>query len=420
MNSIEKLEILQNSDFFNRLPKDVLEDVVESLTVETFEVNSQIIIQGEIGKDMYIITEGEVNVLKDSIALTKLGPYKIFGELALLTSAPRTATIETISKTVLLCYRQDDFYRQLGQKSEFSRSIIGLLTERLNQQNKKTIQSLSDKEEELTEMVMQKTIELHKANDELKNINSQLEVMVEQRTLSLQKTNERLLSAMQELDTFIYKASHDLKGPLSSLEGLAILGKRESQDEKIAIYFDKFINKTQDMEKVLSNLQTVNAIYKSNPKLIEVNPVSIFKDIFSVFSSKNGDFQANLKCNIDYISILSDIEILKAVFVSIIENCFSFVNSNHKYLNIKADFEIDNDNCKITITDNGIGINQAILKNVFNMFYRGSEISKGSGMGLYIAQKAIEKLSGNINIESLEGIFTTVKIELPQILEPSL
>ena len=67
----------------------------------------------------------------------------------------------------------------------------------------------------------------------------------------------------------------------------------------------------------------------------------------------------------------------------------------------------------IRISDNGEGIPSNELPKIFDMFYRGSESSQGSGLGLYIVKNAVNKLSGHIYVTSEEGMGTTFTVELP-------
>ena len=80
--------------------------------------------------------------------------------------------------------------------------------------------------------------------------------------------------------------------------------------------------------------------------------------------------------------------------------------------------EVHTDNGKacITFEDNGIGIYDELQSKVFDMFFRASEISKGSGIGLYIVKNAIEKLGGKIRLESTVGVGTTFYIEIPNLI----
>jgi signal transduction histidine kinase len=69
----------------------------------------------------------------------------------------------------------------------------------------------------------------------------------------------------------------------------------------------------------------------------------------------------------------------------------------------------------ITIEDNGVGIKKEYQSKIFNMFFRASENSFGSGLGLYIARQAVERLGGEIKVDSKLGIGTTFTINLPSL-----
>ena len=68
----------------------------------------------------------------------------------------------------------------------------------------------------------------------------------------------------------------------------------------------------------------------------------------------------------------------------------------------------------IKVEDNGQGIAKEYHSRIFDMFYRANEMSKGSGLGLYIVKEALMKLSGSIQLDSTPGIGTTITIKLPQ------
>ena len=83
------------------------------------------------------------------------------------------------------------------------------------------------------------------------------------------------------------------------------------------------------------------------------------------------------------------------------------------FLKIKID--VSEENAKIEFKDNGIGIKNEYLDKIFNMFYRATERSQGSGLGMYIVKQAVEKLNGKITISSDYGEGTKIKVLLPNM-----
>ena len=86
---------------------------------------------------------------------------------------------------------------------------------------------------------------------------------------------------------------------------------------------------------------------------------------------------------------------------------------------IKVSTESVDNHCVLTIEDNGIGIGAEHLNKIFEMFYRGTDVSGGSGLGLYIVKETIAKLQGTISVDSEEKKGTIFKITLPNQPEPS-
>jgi signal transduction histidine kinase len=75
--------------------------------------------------------------------------------------------------------------------------------------------------------------------------------------------------------------------------------------------------------------------------------------------------------------------------------------------------EIRNESVEIVLTDNGIGVDESVIHRLFDMFFKGTELSKGNGLGLYIVQKSVQALDGKIEVESELGSFTKFTVNLP-------
>lgn len=84
---------------------------------------------------------------------------------------------------------------------------------------------------------------------------------------------------------------------------------------------------------------------------------------------------------------------------------------------MKIDIDVLKTEVNITVEDNGIGIAKEYLSKIFDMFYRATEKSDGSGLGMYFVKQSIDKLEGFTNVESEEGVGTVFKISLPNQLK---
>jgi signal transduction histidine kinase len=101
------------------------------------------------------------------------------------------------------------------------------------------------------------------------------------------------------------------------------------------------------------------------------------------------------------------------IIENLVENAIQFAKEVKPTLNLYA---IDSGNgIMIQVTDNGIGIQSEFHQNVFDMFFRATEKSKGNGLGLYLVKKAVDKLNGTIKLESAFGQGTVIQVYLPSL-----
>ncbi len=226
------------------------------------------------------------------------------------------------------------------------------------------------------------------------------------------KTEKELLETNQELDTFFYKASHDLKGPLASVMGIVNLARMENKDNVIDNYFGMIETSIKRLDRTLMDLIELAQTRKGSSKLSEVNVKSFIEEI--LYSLKNlPDYnRINFEIKIDHeIEVVVDKVLLLSVFQNLIHNAINYCNKENPWIMIRV---ISSGNgIEMNIADNGKGIPEKIKNRVFEMFYRGHPDSSGSGLGLYIVKNALEKMKGKISFESREGNGTSFTVYIP-------
>src|SRR5690606_6812527 len=109
--------------------------------------------------------------------------------------------------------------------------------------------------------------------------------------------------------------------------------------------------------------------------------------------------------------LTSDYLRLKIILSNLISNALKYRNVNVQS-HVEITFRKEADKHVITIEDNGIGISHENQTRIFEMFYRGTQQSTGSGLGLYIVKETVEKLGGSITVESEPGSFTRFIVTL--------
>ncbi len=230
----------------------------------------------------------------------------------------------------------------------------------------------------------------------------ELEERVKERTIDLQLSN-------QELDTFLYHASHDIRRPIATLLGLERVS-RLSEGDASKHLFDCVAQTASDMDSMLSKLQMA---YTINRPIEDFSWVS-FHWIINEAATKFNEAFLHLK--IDFIheqkiqtpSLLSP-SLLTIIFSNLIENAILFRKEKDNAF-IRITSSQSDDLVIVTIEDNGIGIEKEYLEKVFDLYFRGTERSKGNGIGLYLVKKAVTILNGTIEVISQFEVGTTFKI----------
>jgi len=276
-----------------------------------------------------------------------------------------------------------------------------------NQEIHEQHHQLSLQNHQITETQQQ----LEEMNEELQVFNHQLEEMVSERTEKMRTATEALQIAKDELDLFMYRVSHDFRGPLATLVGLANIGRSETADNHAHLFFDKTEVTAQKMGKMLDKLLMVNLISHKDLRKTQIDFDILIQGIIGKISPQN----ENLKVDVSFSdkTFISDIEVIEIALINMLENAFQFQKMESNLHKVKVILEKQDGFVKITVEDNGVGIPKEYQQRMFEMFFRASESSQGNGLGLYIVKKAVEKLNGEIVVESEVNNFSRFIIMLP-------
>lgn len=226
------------------------------------------------------------------------------------------------------------------------------------------------------------------------------------------KTERELLETNQELDTFFYKASHDLKGPLASVMGIVNLARLEMQNELIDKYFGMIETSVKRLDRTLMDLIELARTRKGSSKLSEINLKSIIEEIMNSLKHVPDFNRINFEIKIDHnLEIVADKVLIHSVFQNLIHNAINYCNHQSPW--VKISVVSKSNGIEFEVADNGKGIPDQIKSRVFEMFYRGHPDSTGSGLGLFIVKNALEKMKGSINVESTMDHGTIFTVFIP-------
>jgi PAS domain S-box-containing protein len=220
-----------------------------------------------------------------------------------------------------------------------------------------------------------------------------------------------------ELDSFVYRASHDLRAPLRSVLGLINLARYEMDQNERNLYLGLVEKSVNKLDTFISDLTNFSRNSRLEVNVNKINFRQIIEDAFD-----NLKYMDNAERIKSYINIneeeefFSDPTRISIVMQNLISNAIKYQNTRIEDSYVKITIAVSKKLAEISVEDNGKGIREEYIDKIFNMFFRASQESYGSGLGLYIARQVVEKLGGNISVTSKLGSGSRFVIKLPNLM----
>ncbi len=295
--------------------------------------------------------------------------------------------IGAVLETSIIAFALGDRYRQYKEETEQAQRIA--------------LKVQQDATEKLELKVKERTHEIILANTELKH---NLEIITRQ--------SQTIENKNAELDAFFYRISHDLKGPISSLLGLSNLAQLEITDPTAREYLTRQHAQVERLKNIIGGLINLT---KLNHDTIPKEPIDfnrLVDECIHSLESVDNFSKVEFRKEIDHtISIQSYWILLNAILQNLIENAIKYAQEEKPYVRI-AIKAVEN-HLIIEVEDNGQGIPEAQQDKIFEMFYRATQQANGSGLGLYILKRSVDRLNGTIEINSAEGTGSTFRVKVP-------
>ncbi|MES2288027.1 MAG: PAS domain-containing sensor histidine kinase [Bacteroidota bacterium] len=218
-----------------------------------------------------------------------------------------------------------------------------------------------------------------------------------------------------ELEDFIYRISHDMRNPITSILGWLNLVDTKAKDMDEAKYFCKTIKHEADrLDNIVRILVEATNIRTYEMAIHLINFNEIINEVIRSFEFASGFKEIKFETDISIDqNFYSDKLLITRLLKNLIDNSIKYRKENANDAFIKISIVDENNEVKITVADNGIGISDNLQKDIFKLFYRASEKSTGIGLGLYTVNKITKKLEGQIKFSSKEKEGTSFTIYLP-------
>lgn len=249
---------------------------------------------------------------------------------------------------------------------------------------------------------------LAEARAKLQNYAEQLEQKVAERTSSLQ-------DAISQMEEFSYTVSHDLRAPLRSIKGYAEVlvqdyaGKLKGDGAR---FLERIIENGNRMERLVNDVLTISRI--SNAKL-KLEPVALQPIVEAVLREYPNLQTGQARITVgDMPVVIGHESLCTQVFSNLLSNAAKFVAPGTRP-DIRVWAERNDGTVKVLVKDNGIGISPEFHAKIFGMFERLDPENRygGTGIGLAIVRRAVEKMNGRVGIDSDGRTGSCFWVELP-------
>ena len=226
--------------------------------------------------------------------------------------------------------------------------------------------------------------------------------------------NSELQYAYDELGKFAYSVTHDIRGPLLSVLGAVDIAKGMDNFTELREMLDMMAIALKKVDEFIKN---THEYYKLKRGMLEFEDIDFrdlvldTEDLFKIAGRmEKVRFTSTVTQNEPF---KSDEMSIKIVVNNLLSNAFNYQRKNITDKFVELNIEVADNNAIITVKDNGIGIHESHINNIFGMFYRATSEETGSGLGLYNVKDALNKLNGEIEVESKVNQGTTFKVTIP-------
>ncbi len=255
------------------------------------------------------------------------------------------------------------------------------------------------------------TEKLLSAEKELGKYRSHLEDLVEKRTAALEAKNK-------ELEIFTYSVSHDLKAPLRGIDGysrLLVEDYSDKLDEEGLLFLNNVRKSAEQMNQLIEDLLAYSRMERR-----QLQPVSIAlgQMMDMMISQRERDIETgniSISVNLPFETVISDTETLRQVLGNYLDNAIKFSKKDAAGT-VEIGGEEDPESWTLWVKDNGIGFDPQYNDRIFGIFQRlhRSEDYPGTGVGLAIVRKAVERVGGRVWAESEAGKGAAFFITIPK------
>lgn len=370
---------------FPGIKPDEVEEIIANSRIKTYPPKSVICKEDAIEHTFYMILDGNFEVTKtinnsNKRYLKTLGAGDFFGEMALIHSAPRAATVTSVSDAILLELDDEGFNRVLKHSSSVAMAMVGEISNRLRQNDEMAIEDLRMRASELAD--------------------------------AYEKLAEQELARRE----FLSNIAHELRTPLMIASGyLHILNKGVPTKEQLATSMETITRNVDQIVTLTNDILFLQEMDLVLPEFQPVNIVEVVNCVLNKYKDKAGAHQIRLTHTVNHIisNIRGDAKSLERAITALVDNAIKFSKNGGE---VEISYSETGTHVGISVQDHGIGIDPEILPRIYDRFFHlekhGDELYSGVGIGLSIARQVILQHKGTLDTESTPGIGSKFRMNL--------
>ena len=231
---------------------------------------------------------------------------------------------------------------------------------------------------------------------------------LDRKIAELQKAND-------ELNRFIYSTSHDLRSPLASVMGILNLAHMENSVEDPNGYLGMIETCVNKMDTFIQKIIEYFKSIRVEDEYSKIDFNALLEESIELFKMQKPDIEYILDIQ-QPVEFVNDAFRMSVILDNLISNAMKYQKPTEKNPKVEISVKTDSEKASIKIEDNGIGILDQHLNNIFKMFFRSANSVNGLGIGLYIVKEALNRIGGEISVHSDYGAGTAFYLEIPNYL----
>lgn len=252
------------------------------------------------------------------------------------------------------------------------------------------------------------------------NITKQKELqdkLAERQQEALEHKNTELQKTNLDLDNFIYTASHDLRSPITNIEGLMAVLKDKLQESNCMM---------DEIEEVLQRVMaSVNRLKRTIVDLTEIsrlqndihgslsteilNIKEVYDDIMADLNHPNGLQKCFVKADFQVHQLMFSKKNFRSVLYNLLSNAIKYQSPERDCI-IQVETRLEEPYVVLKVEDNGLGMSERNQEQLYSMFKRFHDHVEGSGIGLFMVKRIIESAGGHITVQSQQGVGTKFSV----------